>query len=227
MTSFAYASSKLGSVKPEIRAIAKELHAVAAKNGHDIWFMWGYDGNRSNTEHHSGLALDLMVRNEAAGDFLRNYIWAHRSRLRLRHVIWEQHITSTAVQPGVRRKMSDRGNTTQNHYDHNHVLFYAGSYRAPAASKPAAPKPPTSSSNVRTLYYRAGNVLTGSDVKKLQAGLKSTFPAYAGDVDDDGKFGPITEKAVKEFQRRVGITADGRVGPTTRDRLAKHGIKVY
>lgn len=137
--SWEYVSSKLGSaLKPETRAKAKEIFDAAAKAGHEIWFMWGM-GNSS--EHKTGRALDLMVRNEAAGDWVRNYIWANRARLRLQHVIWEQHITSTVTQPGVRRKMPDRGNSTENHYDHNHVLFLTGAYVAPG--KPTAPKPTT------------------------------------------------------------------------------------
>jgi hypothetical protein len=90
----------------------------------------------SSSEHATGLALDLMVRNEAGGDFVRNYIWTNRKRLRLQHVIWEQHITSTVTSPGTRRKMADRGSVTENHMDHVHVLFFAGKYQAPGATAP-------------------------------------------------------------------------------------------
>lgn len=222
MASFAYVSSKLGLVTPATKSIALEVFNAARAAGHDIWFMWGYDPNSRNTEHHSKRALDIMVRNEAAGDFIRNYIWANRKRLRLRHVIWEQHITSTVVRPGVRRKMSDRGNATQNHYDHVHAWFFDGSYQPPK-SDPA----PSNPSGVRTLLYSPSKRIRGNDVKRLQAGLKRVFPAYAGYLDVDGSYGPATEKVVKEFQRRVGIDADGRVGPITRDRLKRHGITIY
>lgn len=139
--SWTYVSSKLGSIKPETRAKAKEIFDAAAKAGHEIWFMWGMG---SSAEHRTGRALDLMVRNEAAGDWVRNYIWTNRARLRLQHVIWEQHITSTVTQPGVRRKMPDRGNTTKNHYDHNHVFFMTGAYVAPGNTtpRPSRPTPP-------------------------------------------------------------------------------------
>lgn len=140
MSTFATVSAKLGKVKPETKSIAKEIYDAAKKAGHEIWYMWG---NGTSSEHATGLALDLMVRSEADGDWVRNYIWANRARLRLQHVIWEQHITSTVTEPGVRRKMADRGNTTENHMDHNHVLFFAGKYQPPtdAPDKPSDPTP--------------------------------------------------------------------------------------
>jgi hypothetical protein len=126
MSAFSYVSSRLGNVKPETRLIAQEIHSAAEAAGHEIWFMWGMG---TSTEHSSGLALDLMVRNEAGGDFCRNYLWEHRVRLRLRHVIWEQNITSTVIHSGVRRKMADRGNPTANHFDHVHTWHFAGTYQ--------------------------------------------------------------------------------------------------
>lgn len=129
--SFNDVSKNLGSIQPETKSIAHEIYDAAAAEGHDIWAMWGMGGP---PEHSTGLALDLMVRNSAAGTWIRNYIWANRERLRLRHVIWSQHITSTVTQPGVVRAMEDRGSPTENHMDHNHVLLFAGAYRAPAGS---------------------------------------------------------------------------------------------
>jgi hypothetical protein len=228
MSTFAYASSKLGKVAPETYSIAREIHAAAAKAGHDIWFMWGMG---SSGEHATGHALDLMVKNEAAGDFVRNYIWANRARLRLRHVIWEQHITSTVVQPGVRRKMADRGNSTENHYDHNHVWFYPGAYRAPSLVTPAVkpkpkPKPvPGKKPVVKVRTLRRGS--EGADVKRLQSELNRVFPGYPGPkLAVDGDFGPSTEADVKEFQRRAGLTPDGVVGPKTRAKLKSMGVRL-
>lgn len=139
-SSYSTVSAKLGKVAGPTRSISKEIFDAAKEAGHEIWYMWGMG---TSSEHATGRALDLMVRNEAAGDWIRNYIWKNRARLRLQHVIWEQHITSTVTQPGVRRKMADRGSVTENHMDHVHVLFFEGHYQEPGSdTAPIDPDPP-------------------------------------------------------------------------------------
>ncbi len=138
MTAAKTALGRLGNVKAATKSIAAEVFEAGKAAGHDLYMFWGYG---TSVEHKTGRALDIMVKNEAAGDWVRNYLWANRKRLRLQHVIWEQHITSTVSEPGVRRKMADRGDPTANHYDHNHALFFAGDYQAPVKeTKPAKPK---------------------------------------------------------------------------------------
>jgi len=83
------------------------------------------------------------------------------------------------------------------------------------------PLPPSATDT--TLLLRGS---TGEQVKRLQQGLKTVFPSYAGHLDVDGDFGPQTEAAVREFQKRVGLLADGIVGPLTREALAKYGIRL-
>ncbi len=259
MSDFNYVTSKLGNVAAKTRSIAKEIFDVAANNGHDVWFMWGMGpGN----EHGSGYSLDFMVRNEAAGDFIRNYIWEHRARLGLIHVIWEQHITSTRVSPGVRRLMEDRGDTTQNHYDHVHVWWASGSYVAPSGSTSSGKSIDEVAREVlagswgngdarKTALDRAGydydsvqakvrellgtepaNIgrellrlgSKGQSVMRLQSGLRKHFPLYAGNLAIDGDFGKNTDAAVRTFQARSGLEADGVVGLRTRIALEKFGI---
>jgi len=61
-----------------------------------------------------------------------------------------------------------------------------------------------------TRMLRRGS--TGEDVEALQSAMKA-LGFYTATVDGD--FGPMTEAAVKAFQRQAGITVDGVVGPET------------
>lgn len=63
------------------------------------------------------------------------------------------------------------------------------------------------------LLYRGSH---GPQVAELQRRLKYAYAAYACDLEIDGDFGPETEAAVREFQRRTpGLKVDGIVGPAT------------
>jgi peptidoglycan hydrolase-like protein with peptidoglycan-binding domain len=61
---------------------------------------------------------------------------------------------------------------------------------------------------------------TGSgSLRDVQQKLKTNYPLYAGRLVVDGIDGPNTRAAVKEFQRRSGLTVDGIAGPATRKKL--------
>lgn len=128
MSEWEYVSAKLGKVTEATRAIAHEVFEAAKAAGHDVWYLWGMG---TSAEHATGRALDFMVRNQAGGDWVRNYIWQNRSRFGLKHVIWWQRITSTVTSPGMVRLMEDRGNSTANHYDHVHMLRFDQGYAGP------------------------------------------------------------------------------------------------
>lgn len=59
----------------------------------------------------------------------------------------------------------------------------------------------------------------GQNVRDVQAKLKSSYPLYAGKLVVDGDFGAATDAAVREFQKRSGLTVDGIVGPATYKKL--------
>lgn len=136
MSDLNYVTSKLGNVTAKARETAKEVFLAAQSAGHDVWFIWGDGANPDhNANHNKGEpVLDFMVRNKTAGRWVRNYLWQHRARLGLKHVIWDHRITSTVNQPGVERWMEDRGDPTANHEDHVHSHQFSGSYTGPDGS---------------------------------------------------------------------------------------------
>lgn len=64
----------------------------------------------------------------------------------------------------------------------------------------------------RILTHLAGNLMAGDDVYALQRRLLE-LGFKVGRVD--GYFGPATAEALREFQRNMGIPADGTCGPVT------------
>jgi N-acetylmuramoyl-L-alanine amidase len=70
----------------------------------------------------------------------------------------------------------------------------------------------------RLLTYVAGNVLAGDDVLALQQRLLD-LGFQVGKVD--GRFGSQTERAVRDFQRNVGVPPDGTCGPATLKSLSR------
>lgn len=66
--------------------------------------------------------------------------------------------------------------------------------------------------NLKSAYALSRLGSTGSEVTKIQTRLKN-WGYYKGSVD--GKYGAQTQKAVKEFQRKNGLTVDGIAGSST------------
>ena len=66
--------------------------------------------------------------------------------------------------------------------------------------------------------YQRGS--SGSVVKQIQTKLKN-WGYYSGSVD--GIYGSATESAVKSFQKKNGLTVDGKVGPQTQQALGISG----
>jgi len=64
----------------------------------------------------------------------------------------------------------------------------------------------------RSLYLQKSPLMYGDDVAALQSRL-TEMGFHSGRVD--GIYGPMTESAVKEFQKSVGVMVDGKCGPAT------------
>ena len=86
---------------------------------------------------------------------------------------------------------------------------------APTTPAVATPSP-------TPLTMRLG--FTGEAVRTVQRRLKE-LGYYTGSIDGD--FGAATDKAIKEFQKANGLTADGKVGEQTLKKLNDKNAKTY
>lgn len=75
---------------------------------------------------------------------------------------------------------------------------------------------------VDDIYAEEGD--SGDRVKRLQQFFNDNFKSYSR-LEVDGDFGPATKAVVVEFQKRVGVLADGIVGPVTLGKLVDNGFK--
>ena len=112
---------QLGGVTSKNKAATQVVLDAATRAGHIINQVWGVGGG----DHAGGMATDFMVYNDrAAGDWIADYLWENRLVLGVRWIIWRQRIRSTTPgKSGQWEAMADRGNATQNHMDHVHVVW--------------------------------------------------------------------------------------------------------
>ncbi|AER48403.1 peptidase-M15-4 domain-containing protein [Mycobacterium phage mika] len=73
---------------------------------------------------------------------------------------------------------------------------------------------------IENIYAQLGD--NNDRVRSLQQFMNDNFGSYSK-LDVDGDFGPLTEKVIMEFQRRVQVADDGIVGPVTLAKLVEHG----
>lgn len=100
----------------------------------------------------------------------------------------------------------------KNTYNKNSSYIYG--YGTPGYDDEPTPQPKPDEmdfSDLKTLYYKKGDVFTGTPVRVVQSVVIPT--------EIDGSFGQRTEKAVKDFQKKQGITVDGIVGAETWEKI--------
>ncbi|GEL19239.1 hypothetical protein [Pseudonocardia asaccharolytica] len=105
--------SGLGRVKPWVARAAQFLSCL-----YDQPDLIGVAGRGRVSDHPRGLAIDLMVRGER-GDRIAQCALRNREALGITYVIWKQRIN---YGDGWQR-MENRGNDTENHFDHVHISF--------------------------------------------------------------------------------------------------------
>lgn len=82
--------------------------------------------------------------------------------------------------------------------------------------------PPTAAAQVYSTQAPIPQERQGRNNEDIQKALKNAG-FYAGPID--GKIGPKTKKAVREFQSAKGLKADGKVGPKTWVELEKYSTQ--
>ncbi|MFE5338775.1 peptidoglycan-binding protein [Isoptericola sp. NPDC056578] len=76
--------------------------------------------------------------------------------------------------------------------------------------------PYSSSAGTYTCYMNATNKTRGDGVVQLQASMNYCF---GQSIAADGVFGNNTRDALVAVQKKIGVTADGRYGPETRNKM--------
>ena len=90
-------------------------------------------------------------------------------------------------------------------------------------SKGSSSKSPSTAGLVSSLSGNLQYGSSGSNVKKLQRALNELGYGNSGTSSVDGIFGANTQKAVQAFQKAMGISADGIVGPETKKKFKAKG----
>lgn len=186
-------------------------------------------GGRTTSLHGEGRAADFGIRPYGAkyGTALANALVAHSKELGIQCVIWNRKIWSSSYPHSGWR----RYNGVASHTDHIHVEFTWA--RAKAGRKETA----------RHFAKVLGGVKPG-DVKTGGGGGSTYREVKYGDmlrlytkgapvkewqrvvgVKADGYFGPSTASATKKWQKANGLAADGIVGPKTWAKYKSGGSK--
>lgn len=174
-------------------------------------------GGRTLSNHASGTAVDLRWNDHGLG---RRGTFSNAQVTSIQRIL-------TDLNGIVRWGGNYKGRADEMHFEiignPAQVKAVADKIRAGTLlhSKPPTKKPQPKPNDAGTL--EKGD--SGATVKQLQRDLNRVFRSYSK-LAPDGKFGPATERVVKEFQRRVNIEDDGVVGPTTKRKLRVYGIHV-
>lgn len=72
-------------------------------------------------------------------------------------------------------------------------------------------------------YWAKGD--SDARVGQLAQFMRTTFPAYTSAKALGNYYGDYIAAAIKEFQKRTGLEADGKTGPLTYARLQQYGFK--
>lgn len=105
------------------------LQDIAKLMGRIILRLWpkgvssigGYRPPDGYNEHSTGRALDVMIRDPKTGTNIKDFSMANSKNYPVNWTIWQQKMWYPP--DGRSQGMEDRGSPTQNHMDHDHILY--------------------------------------------------------------------------------------------------------
>ena len=118
------------------RAVAERFPEIETIGG------WREYDERSD-DHPSGRAVDVMIPNwessdgRKLGDEIKDYVYGNRDFFNVEYMIWRQQYIPAEGTPN---QMEDRGDPTQNHYDHVHITVVGGGTPEPGQKYGVAPE---------------------------------------------------------------------------------------
>lgn len=157
--------------------------------------------------HSEGRAVDWMLpviagRGDPAGREVIAQLGQFGERLGIQCVIFDRTVWSA------RSPRGRRYNGSNPHFDHIHAEVRSDANLTASALTVVGIVARKVRQPVRATLRRGSR---GPDVVELQQRLRLTA---------DGIFGPKTDRAVRQFQRKSGLKVDGIVGPATWGRIA-------
>lgn len=158
-------------------------------------------------------ALDLFVpvNSRTLGDAICAYAIANQKRYGVRYIIYRQQIWHRLDQRWV--PMADRGDLTQNHFDHVHISFETEAADEPAPTPTPTPEPEEAEGmkfiavdNDRGIFLAGENVGEDGKIPARHAGSPADITALVetGAVNDYDKRPVLPESVFDSYYRVVG-----------------------
>lgn len=186
------------------RALVNSTSWGAETKGQGVYNNRPVRNGRSLSVHAEGRALDIKVPiSSSTGDRLYKTMINFSDELGIQQILWDGH--------GWR---CDRGEfktskgVTKLHRDHLHIEM--------KRHQAATLTPARVAQILGEKVPEPSTILEEGDKGPAVAEFQAELNKFGAGLKVDGDFGPVTRKAVEDFQRAHGLTVDGIVGPFTR-----------
>lgn len=182
-----------------------------------------YGGTRYGDpqDHGKGAAIDIMLVPHtdpawvALGDEINDWLQANADELNITYLIWKQRIWMAGSPPDAWSFMEDRGDITQNHYDHIHVSVEGG-------GMPTAATDITAIEGMSDPYGPPETTIDG------QEGVDAaTLTTASGDPGRESATGDQGGSCPSGSRSRATRSGSGDTGGTTLERADLEGIDPY